>query len=122
MMKKSKANKAKELADNLKDKKALLEAALPSHVFIMGHKIPVIVRRLTDAQGEFCLETRTIRISLKHDVDKVHLTLFHESVHAALYLSGQAELLSEKHEEAIVLLMENAFAGWIAKDILRYKG
>ncbi len=47
-----------------------------------------------------------IEISARLPTHRQLRTLFHEVIHAALFVSGQAENLSENQEEAIVLSLE----------------
>jgi hypothetical protein len=92
---------AKQLAFNRKHP--------PRSVMICGQKVAVkVVAYLEDEAeellGAFNGETKTIYI-LKGSNWKQ--TLFHESIHAALYFSGAGEGLTISKEESIVLALEH---------------
>jgi len=99
-------------------KKHDLGDSLPKFVYVFGKKIPVIITSLKDLHGDFNLETNEIRISKDYDLESAKSTLFHECLHAALAISGQNELLNEKREEALVRMLEHAFAHSIDFDKL----
>ncbi len=62
--------------------------------------------------GEMIASQRVIKVCSGKNSTKelIESTLFHEIIHAALYLSGHSESLKAKKEEAIVLALENALA------------
>lgn len=81
----------------------------PKSINILGHKISVvIVDHLDDEDqalvGAFNADTKTI--FLEKGCEKS--VLFHEVIHAALYLSGNSQGLSNNREESIVLALEHA--------------
>jgi hypothetical protein len=81
----------------------------PRFVIICGQKVKVkVVAYLEDGSeellGAFNGESKTIYI-LKGSNWKQ--TLFHESIHAALYFSGAGEGLTISKEESIVLALEH---------------
>jgi hypothetical protein len=51
-----------------------------------------------------------ISINTKQSRESQEATLFHEAVHAALSVSGLDHLVTEQIEEALVTMMESAFA------------
>jgi len=57
----------------------------------------------TELHGTFNADKMEIFVSTKSDINS---TLLHECVHAALYISGCTQRLSEKDEEAIVMAIE----------------
>lgn len=60
-----------------------------------------------DLQGDTNVDLRRIRISTDYSPDRQAQTLLHECMHAALYISGQSENLSEAHEEGLVLALDH---------------
>jgi len=54
-----------------------------------------------------------IEISSRLPTHRQLRTLFHEVIHGALYVSGQAESLAERQEEAIVLALEYKLWGLV---------
>lgn len=90
---------------------------LPNHITIGGRRWKVVeVSELKDKDGENLGETLPhkfeIRI-LKSDKNKWQ-TLFHEAIHAALYMGGWGEKLGED-EESVVLCIDNLMWPWINK-------
>jgi hypothetical protein len=82
---------------------------IPRSITILGHKIAIKVVEHLDDEGQaligaFNAETKTIFLEKGCDPS----VLFHESCHAAIYLSGQSEGLSGSKEEALVLALEHA--------------
>ena len=65
-----------------------------------------------DEYGETCIEKRLIKMNPKHK-DTYLDSYWHEVFHAILGVSGQAYLLEEKHEEAIVRAFEHALAPYL---------
>ena len=53
--------------------------------------------------------SQTIRIDNTIPIDHQHKVLAHELTHAALRISGLNELVDDKIEEAICVLMETAY-------------
>lgn len=85
-------------------------------ITIFGSKIKIryIRKLLHDDEGEqldgaFDSQSMTIFVSTKSDINA---TIFHESLHAAIYLSGSSALLNEKSEEAVVCAIENGLKGF----------
>lgn len=93
----------------IKAKKKALIDNLPSTVIIFGKQFDVQVTRLKDLYGDFSESKRLIRIHQELDIEAARETLFHEALHAAFAISGQRELLDEKHEEGLVRMLEHAF-------------
>ena len=100
-------------------KKADIEAALPSHVSIFGRKIKVVITNLKGLHGDFSIDKNLIRIHQAVPVESAKDTLFHECVHAALAISGHNEMFSEQQEEALVRMIEHAFAHIVDVDKLK---
>jgi hypothetical protein len=90
----------------------------PTKVSVLG--VPFTIEYVADlkasdgttAMGETLGEERIIRICTTNNTTQelVESVILHEIVHAALYISGQSERLGDKHEESIVLALENALA------------
>lgn len=81
----------------------------PRSVTVLGHKILVrVVKHLEvegqDLQGAYYPEQKIIY--LVRGCDKS--VFFHEVLHAAIYLSGNSEGLSQSREESIVIALEHA--------------
>jgi hypothetical protein len=81
----------------------------PRSITILGHKMKVRVVPYLEADGDDLLgafngETKTIYLLKGCDWKSV---LFHECIHACLYLSGASEGLSQTKEESIVLALEH---------------
>ena len=81
----------------------------PRSVIVCGHKIKVrVVPYLEDESqellGAFNGETKTIYLLRGCDWKSV---LFHECIHACLYLSGASEGLTQSKEESVVLALEH---------------
>lgn len=83
----------------------------PRSVTILGVKVKIkytsklMFSGNTELHGSFCGETMTIHISNHSDVSA---TLYHEYMHAVLFLSGVSNLISGKVEEQIVSALESA--------------
>lgn len=81
----------------------------PKSVTVLGHRINIkVVEHLDDdgqeLLGAFNAETKTIFLAKGCDKS----VLFHEVIHAAIYLSGNSEGLSASKEESLVLALEHA--------------
>jgi len=63
-----------------------------------------------DSYGECDGPAHKIKIKKSLTNEQKRLTVFHEILHAALYISGQSELLTEQQEEAIVVALENGLS------------
>ena len=85
----------------------LVKKRLPKHINILGYKIPIKLTSLDENHGEYSTEPRVIKINDEpsHDWGS---TLFHESLHASLEISGLREMFGPEKEEAIVRCIENA--------------
>jgi hypothetical protein len=90
----------------------------PTKVNVLG--VPFSIEYVADLKasdgdtvmGETLGEERTIRICTTKNKNQelVEAVILHEIIHAALYISGQTERLGDKHEESLVLALENALA------------
>lgn len=83
---------------------------LPKSVNIFGQRFKVEIKSLKDGvYGKTHTLERKIVISNEYPIESQWSTLLHEIIHAALGVSGQAELMNdESKEEALVLCLENA--------------
>lgn len=63
-----------------------------------------------DDYGETDGHERKIRIKAALKGLTLHRTIAHEALHAALHVSGQTELMSDRQEEALVVALENLLA------------
>lgn len=57
--------------------------------------------------GDTNISTRIIRINSSDSKQMQAQTLFHECMHAALYVTGQTERLEEEEEEGIILALDH---------------
>jgi len=85
----------------------------PRSIMICGHKIKIkIVKKLVDddhddLHGAYNGDTKTIFLAKESEWKT---TLFHESLHCALHLSGSSEGLTMTKEEQIVQALEYGLA------------
>ncbi len=93
-----------------KSKKTDLQEYLPESVNIFGRDIKVKITNLKGTHGDFDADLGEIRIHQNSTKENANNTLFHECIHAALYISGQKELLSADQEEALVRAIEHGLA------------
>lgn len=91
-------------------KKLELELQLPKTIMIFGKEFKVIVTSLKGLHGDCNIGNLTIRIHQNLTKEEALSTLFHEAIHASLGISGLNEMLTENQEEAIVRMLEHAFA------------
>jgi hypothetical protein len=82
----------------------------PRVVYVSGKKLRVRVVKYLEADGHdllgaFNSESMTIFLLSRSNWRSV---LFHEMLHAALYISGASEGLTYNKEESIVLALEHA--------------
>ena len=82
----------------------------PRVVTVLGHKIKIrVIKNLIDdgddLLGAFNSENMTIFLLKRPNW---HHVLFHELLHASIYLSGAGEGMSINKEESIVLALEHA--------------
>ena len=90
-----------------KTNKAILEQALPKAIDISGTTFQIKIKAMKDVHGECWFDKKTINIDSKQNVEQALQTLFHEYIHALLYISGINELLTEEVEESFVRCIEN---------------
>lgn len=64
----------------------------------------------TVCDGVTIPDTFTIKIRSGLKDDAFAATLFHELCHAALFMTGQSQMLSDEQEEAIVRAIEHGLA------------
>lgn len=80
---------------------------LPSNVTLLGRDIPVTRARLKGALAQFDRIKMVITMSTTCPDDQAERVLVHEMIHAALYLSGVQQVMSEELEEAVCTALEN---------------
>lgn len=87
---------------------------LPKSINILGveFKVEEDSSMPDEEYGETDIEKRLIRMNPKHRETYLD-SFFHEMFHAAMGVSGQAFLLDEKHEEALVRMLEHAFSPYL---------
>jgi hypothetical protein len=77
---------------------------LPKHLTVAGQKVKIISKELDGDHGQYNHDQRTIY--LDPSSKEQFATLLHELVHAALTISGVAEVLGDEKEEAVCRAME----------------
>ena len=85
---------------------------LPTKVNIMGiafaiKYVEVLEKTEDDNYGEMCGAERIIKIKKSLTNAQKFVTIFHETIHAVLYISGQSETLTDEQEEGLVLALEH---------------
>lgn len=80
---------------------------LPGSLVISGHDFEVELAHMEDRYGDCDVTKRKIRIDPTEPLDRQWETLFHETIHAVLGLSGYSELLKDDLEEALVVLLQH---------------
>lgn len=86
---------------------------------ILGLNISVKLKNLKSVFGEFKGDSRCIEIDKSQSIDEQVSTLFHEMIHAALFVSGHSEMLKLKHEEAIIRALEHGLIEYVDKNKLK---
>jgi len=76
-------------------------------VKILGKKIKIEVSKGMDDHGDFNSAKHLIRLNGRDSKSEREKTLFHELIHASLFIGGINELLTEELEEAIVRNIEH---------------
>jgi hypothetical protein len=89
-----------------KEIKSEVEKLLPSHIYVLGKKVEIVVTTGVKAEGDFDPYRHKIRINPAQGVEKAKETLFHESVHAVWAYSGLNQLMSEDLEEAVTRALD----------------
>lgn len=100
---------------------------LPKAVMIFGTKFEVKECKIDagadeEIYGECRGHDRIIKIQVGQSPASQRRTLFHECIHAAFFVGGLSEMLSEvkgELEEAVVICLENAFSDIIDLDKIR---
>jgi hypothetical protein len=82
----------------------------PNQIKILGRTFSIVNSKTThDDYGE--TEGAAGKIVIDHSKhtsqEELDSTLLHEIIHGILYISGQAETLSEHQEEGLVIALEN---------------
>lgn len=80
---------------------------VPKTLTVLGKKLQINRVALEDCHGAYKHDSGVIELDTALPDDKVWPILFHELVHACLTISGVAELMDIKLEEAICRSMEN---------------
>lgn len=92
----------------------------PTTVNIMGKVFEVAhpkqVASDKDVYGHTVGHDRKITIKGSLSGEAFEDTLLHETIHAILAVSGMTEMLSEEHEEAIVVALENGLSQLYKRD------
>ena len=95
---------------------------LPKYIPIGGWKWKIkLVSGLKEkegAHGDTDIENRIIRIDASVPIEEQKQILFHECLHAVLFLGGQTEDISEEKEEALVRCIENLLWPSISKIVM----
>lgn len=100
----------------VKERREILENSLPRRIAVFGKIFEVQITNLKGLHGDCNEDTQVIRLHQALDLQAAKRTLFHEAIHAALAVSGHKYMLLEdekddgKHEEALVRMLEQAFA------------
>lgn len=81
---------------------------LPESMVILGHKIKIRESPNPENHGLSDVDTLTIYVDPDRPETDIMSTLFHETVHMVLALSGMAYLFDDRTEEAIVRCLEHA--------------
>lgn len=102
-------SQAKKRAETVKQQKELLVSSLPEKISVLGRVFDIKVTNLKGLYGDCTPQKGIIRLSQSQTLEEAKATLFHEAVHAALFVSGMNELLGEK-EEALVRCFEHTFS------------
>ncbi len=118
--------KIKTKAKTAKQRREELQAKLPRKVLIFGKEFEVVVTNLKGLHGDCDEDKYIIRLHQNLDIDTARKTLFHETIHAALAVSGHKYMLEDKdgdgkHEEALVRMLEQAFYHIVDVDKLQVK-
>jgi hypothetical protein len=95
------------------------ETTMPKYISILGKRIQIKQVGLEENHGEYHASPRVIKID-SSCTDKYE-TLFHESLHAALEISGLRETMQNGQEEAVVRCIENALFPLIKRGIFNGK-
>jgi len=93
---------------------------LPEKITILGYHIKVKAASLEEDHGQYDGDTKTIKIDIS-PANNWGSTLFHESLHASLDISGVSEVLGSRTEEAVVRCIENALWPLIEKGVFNAK-
>ena len=110
--------KARANAATAKQKRELLQGLLPKEISILGKPFKITVTNLKGSHGDCNEDTYEIRIHQNLEIEQARMTLFHESIHAALAISGHKQMLKEDQEEALVRMLEQTYADCIDIDKL----
>lgn len=76
----------------------------PKHLTIGGRKIKIILDEDIDEHGLYYHDAR--KIVINPTKEEPLASLLHESIHAVLTISGLAEVLDDKLEEAVCRAVE----------------
>ena len=84
-----------------------MRIVLPETISLLGKELSVSRKPLVDCYAEYKHDSNEILVDTKCPEHLVWGVLLHEITHAILTITGVAELLDEKLEEAICVSMEN---------------
>ena len=93
-------------------KKRLEEINILGDIFKIEYPAKIKGDEGENTYGETYGVKRLIRISTQQNKtdDMMERTLLHEVIHAILHISGHSELLEDKEEESLVVLLENGLS------------
>ena len=80
---------------------------LPESITIFGVVFKVERSYLDGLMGQCDRDDHTIKIHQDLSEKEAKHTLVHEALHGALAITGQSDLLKDKHEEGLVRMLEN---------------
>jgi hypothetical protein len=98
--------------------------SIPRSINILGRKVKVHVGTIPNDLMGMCEGPKLlISIADNQTEDEAKSTLFHESLHMAIYLSGLSNIIvNEDIEEALVTMLENGFQHAVDVSKLEIKG
>lgn len=96
---------------------------LPDKVEILGTAFAISYQKRIAGNlfGETLPDTKRIKIKSDLTPAALEATLFHEMMHAALFMSGLSQIVTEDMEEAIIRAIEHGLAPHIRLKCLEEK-
>lgn len=97
-----------------------IRVKIPNKINVLGKDFTVTRKKMVkDHHGECDGSRYQITLSNAETLEASRQTLFHEAIHAALYVSGLSNVINDDNlEEAIVISLENAFSHAVDVDKL----
>ncbi len=80
---------------------------VPKSLTVLGKKIQIVRVPLEDCHGAYKHDSALIELDTALPEDRAWQVLLHEMVHAYLTISGVAELMDIRLEEAVCRALEN---------------